>query len=98
MQVLYKFLITIEVILGFLIIALVILQKSASEGLVGRVSNPFNNSSDSAPPITKLTRILVLLFFVCSISLTSVKSRLDKPVSLLTEESAKKEKVSAPKD
>jgi len=84
MQGLYKFLISIEVISGLLIILLVVSQKSESGGLIAKTSNQF--SSTSVSPGVKITRIFVFIFLLNSLCIAVVNNRMQKEVSLLTDD------------
>jgi len=89
MQVVQNILITIEIILGFSILLITIFQKSNSDGLISKVSNPFNNSSQQIAPATKITAIFIIFFMLNSIALTIIKSKESKislsPLSESTE-------------
>ena len=84
MQGLYKFLISIEVISGLFIILLVVSQKSESGGLIAKTSNQFSSTSTS--PGVKITRIFVFIFLLNSLCIAVVNNRVQKEVSLLTDD------------
>jgi preprotein translocase subunit SecG len=78
MQVIQNILITFEIILGLSILLITIFQKSNSDGLISKVSNPFNNSSQQIAPATKITGIFIIFFMLNSIALTIIKSKQSK--------------------
>ncbi len=85
MQGLYNILMTIEIISGLLIVFLVLTQKSSSDGLISRVTNPFNNATSRLTPATKFTGTVVLVFLLNSLLLTIVHSKSKKTSSILNE-------------
>ncbi len=85
MQGLYKFLLFLEILSGIFVAILVIFQKTGSDGLIAKTSNPFTNTEGSVSIATKITRVCVAVFLINSFALAVTFNKINKPKSILAE-------------
>jgi len=72
-------LLTVDIILAFLLVILILLQKSEGGALgIGTSQDSFMFSRTAGNFLTKATAIIATLFIVCTLSLTII-SRKDLP-------------------
>ena len=80
----YSLLIIINVIISFILVCLIVFQKTSGDGLLtsSNKSN-FMSGDEVAGFLTKLTGFFVFAFMVNTIAIASVGSRISKSANLI---------------
>lgn len=96
MSMIFKILLWLQFISGAILIILIISQKSSSDGLVSKLSNPFSNTEFSSAPIAKITSFFVLFFMINAMILSVLYNKITTPKTLIKKTESLKNKPNVP--